>query len=368
VNIEGGSGVSYFNGGGNVGIKTTTPTQALDVQGSINVLNTLVMSNSFLRNVLINGAFNVAQRGGSFTDGNGYTLDRWYGNRNGGVAGVTYSQVYGAFGANKYCMSIQRTAGNSSTAAANLFQAIEGQNCRFMAGQVITLSFQIGTGGTISATTHTVQLNYQTTTTDIGPTGSWTAVGSNSFTVVNNTAFTKYNMQWTVPSNATQLEIIFGINFSGTAGADDRYYLTEVQLEAGPVPTPFERKLLDQTIIDCQRYYQKSYDIGTAPGTATTQNLVGNSQSGAGGQGNFAGEIYFPVIMRAVPSISYWDGAGNASKCSRLATAGGTTWTNNATANVAPFNIGTNGFLWYGDNSVANFSCFIHYTANAELT
>ena len=175
-------------------------------------------------------------------------------------------------------------------------------------------------------------------------------------------------MQWTVPSNATQLEIIFGINFSGTAGADDRYYLTEVQLEAGPVPTPFERKLLDQTIIDCQRYYQKSYDIGTAPGTATTQNLVGNSQSGAGGQGNFAGEIYFPVIMRAVPSISYWDGAGNASKCSRLATAGGTTWTNNATANVAPFNIGTNGFLWYGDNSVANFSCFIHYTANAELT
>ena len=289
-------GMTMLGSTGNVGIASTTPTQLLDVQGSVNVLNTLVMSNSFLRNVLINGAFNIAQRGTSFTDGNGYTLDRWYGNRNGGVAGVTYSQAYGAFGANKYCLSIQRTAGNSATNPANFYQAIEGQNCRFMAGQTVTLSFQIGTGGTISNTGHSASLNYQTTTTDIGPSGSWTNAGTANFNVVNNTAFTKYSMQFTVPSTATQLEIEFGINFTGTAGADDRYYITEIQLEAGPVPTPFERRMVSTELALCQRYYWIN--------SSATNSVSYYMPVFAFSTTVAYGVIEFPVTMRTTPTIS----------------------------------------------------------------
>jgi len=156
------------------------------------------------------------------------------------------------------------------------------------------------------------------------------------------------------------------VNWFATNG--NTFYLTGVQLEIGSVATPFERKLFDQILIDCQRYYCKSYDTNTVPGTATTLNMVGNSISGPSGAGNYVGAVLFPVIMRVTPtSLLWWDGAGNASKVSRVNSAGGTAFTNNVSANQAPFNIGTNGFYFYGDNSVANASNFIHYTALAEF-
>jgi hypothetical protein len=229
----------------------------LTVAGTITSTGTVDMGSSFKRNRIINGNMNVAQRGTTFTDGNGYTLDRWYGNRSGGVTGVTYAQVYGAFSTATNSMSIQRTSGNTSTATAVLYQAIEGVNSRDLAGKTITVSFQIGSGSISSTTGHSVIVYYQTTTTDIGPTsGGWTALTAQTFTVASSSSFTQKTFQFSIPSTATQLQLSIQFAFSGTAGADDRFYLTQVQLEQGSVATPYEMQIYSDQLAQCQRYYE----------------------------------------------------------------------------------------------------------------
>lgn len=269
---------------------------ALDTNGNATVAGTVAMGTSFLRNRIINGAMDIAQRGTTFSNQSAYSLDRWFTNRNGGATGVTFGQTYGAFGSNKNWMSVQRTAGNTNTASAVMYQAIEGVNSRDLAGQTVTASFTLCSGSTLSVTTNNVTavIYYQTTTTDIGPNGSWTALSGVNFSVANNTGPTRYSAQFSIPSNATQLEMVIGFQFAGTAGADDRYYITEVQLEAGSVATPFERRQYGQELALCQRYYEVS---------GTYNVFSGNTTSGVG----YYHSVRYAVTKRANPSVTATD-------------------------------------------------------------
>lgn len=70
--------------------------------------------------------------------------------------------------------------------------------------------------------------------------------------------------------------------------------LANVQLEAGSSATTFEFESISDTIRKCQRYYEKSYDIATAPGTNTTAGMVQHS-----GSGNASGRHYVPIFFQA---------------------------------------------------------------------
>ncbi len=244
-----------------------------------------VLSSSFLRNRIINGSMDIWQRGTSFTSQSAYAADRWFCNRSGGASGVTFYQAFGAFGVKKNFMAVQRASGDTNTAAATIYQAIEGVNSRDFAGKNVTISCLLGTGGTLSSTTNNfnIQLAYQTTGTDIGPNGSWTVIAGTPLSVPSNTGPTVYSATFAVPSTATQLIAYIGFGFAGTAGADDRYYITDIQLEEGSVRTPFERRQYGQELALCQRYYiLKPFVVGTATINST---------------------VDLPVSMRAVPTI-----------------------------------------------------------------
>jgi hypothetical protein len=43
------------------------------------------------------------------------------------------------------------------------------------------------------------------------------------------------------------------------------FEIAQVQLEPGPVATPFEQRPIGTELALCQRYYEKSYEIGTSP-------------------------------------------------------------------------------------------------------
>jgi hypothetical protein len=108
-----------------------------------------------------------------------------------------------------------------------------------------------------------------------------------------------------------------------------------------------------------------SYDIGTAPSTATTTGMkfinwaINGANSGAGG-------VSFQVPKRATPTIATYDGAGTINNVSTVPN-GSTTFTNNRAYYGAPYNISTNSFTHQGQVSAGNVYNFVHFTASSEL-
>ena len=265
-------------------------------------------SAPFFRNRLVNGCFRVSQRGTSFVNVNGFRLDGWFVSRAGGVTGLNVAQVYGAFSSTKYAMSLQRAAGNASTAASTAYaHPIEGVNCRDLAGKSVTFALQIGTGANVATTGHSLAIYYQTTGSDIGVSGSWTLLSQQSFTLSQSASFTKKSITAVLPANATQVMASVAFAHAGTAGADDRFYISEGQLEGGTNATAFERRPYSIELALCQRYYIQ---------TPSVESFVLGS---AGSYNSFQ----FKVSMRATPTVTLSTGTLNAANTEGLVALSG---------------------------------------------
>ena len=81
-------------------------------------------------------------------------------------------------------------------------------------------------------------------------------------------------------------------------------YFTDMRLELGSVANDYEDPPFALELQRCQRYYCKSYDIETTPGTVTSAGSVLLICGRAATQ--FYCEYPWPVRMRAVPSVSVW--------------------------------------------------------------
>jgi hypothetical protein len=103
----------------------------------------------------------------------------------------------------------------------------------------------------------------------------------------------------------------------GTNGAT--FYITGVQLEAGSVATPFERRDYGRELIMAQRYYYQSWGSGTF--TTTGNSFFGmpvpNTLSVA------VGTTTFPVTMRANPTVTLYDDLGSSGRVSQPGLANG---------------------------------------------
>jgi hypothetical protein len=101
------------------------------------------------------------------------------------------------------------------------------------------------------------------------------------------------------------------VNIFDTSGAT--FYITGVQLEVGSTATPFERRLYNQELANCQRYFEKSFAIGTAPqhGLGAANN---GTYYGMGGTAYITSAIRTPqykfsVTKRAAPTMTFYSPA-----------------------------------------------------------
>lgn len=289
------------------------------------------------RNRLINGGFSVWQRGTSvrFHAGQGsYGPDRWCGSlqfQNSRTQRTSITAPPSAL-KSEYCV---RVGSSTTTEAPNgtrmrIGQTVESIDSIPLRGKVVTLSFWIKfSSATFSSVSNSAgggnsaygNFNYSlwniTSTTD-GPSNTTGPNSETTGSIINGslpTSWTKYTLTATLNSSINNLSVAFQMDSLGsTAAADTNWYeVAEVQLEEGPVATPFEFKSYGKELAECQRYYWQSWET-------VLNDWVGMVWShGTQGSGLTTGMIVmglqFPNQMRSAPTITFWDQAGTIDKC-----------------------------------------------------
>jgi hypothetical protein len=252
------------------------------------------------RNLIINGAMQVAQRGtstASITTTGYYTADRWafINTTMGTWTQSVENDAPTGLGFVK-SLKVLCTTADASPAAGdfmNVQQIFEGQNLQSIckgtsSAKQLTLQFWVKANvtGTYIArlgdgdNTRSVSAAYT-----IASSGTWekktivfpadtTGVFDNDNNASLRLVFqlgagsdrTSGTLQTTWASSVTADEAVGQTNLA--AATDNYWQITGVQLEVGAVATPFEFKPIEQDLSECQRYYQQlSYWTGFGEGT-----------------------------------------------------------------------------------------------------
>jgi hypothetical protein len=350
----------------NAGVYTTLPLKAAKgANADITSLSALASLNggplAGFRNRLRNGGMQIFQRGASAIDLNGYFIDGWYTARavSANKMNVQVSNVF--FGVNKFGMKISRTAGDAQTNLFSLYQPIEQTISQSLAGGNATLSFILGTGANISSLTgHSVSLYYQTSLADQGVGGSWTSLGAQPFSITASTPYgARQGYTFAIPSNATQLMVQVSFAVTGTAGADESFYITDIQLEPGSVATAFEARPIGTELALCQRYFEKSYNQADAPGN--TSYLTQGGVFWAIDTGNAVGNQQFSVTKRTTPTVTIYNPATGLSGHARDTSGGG------ASVPMTVADISQVGFNRLTGSLTVGHQYSAMWTASAEL-
>jgi hypothetical protein len=252
------------------------------------------------KNFVVNGGFDFWQRGTTFASPlPSYTADRFAATASAG--GVTYSvsRVASFLTGSQYALRVQRAAGQTGTPTFFLGVGFETIDIIKLQGKTVTWSFYVQAGSNYSSSGSVLGASFYTGTgIDQGPfvghTGEVTQVNASQ---VISTTGTRYSYTFTVPTNATSARFNLAMPTTGTAGANDYYDITNMQLEIGSVATPFSRAggTIAGELAACQRYYWRAI-AGNAYGIFGT--ALGESGIAA------YGYIMPNVQMRAMNSIT----------------------------------------------------------------
>lgn len=302
---------------------------ALDANQNASIAGALAMGSSFLRNRLINPLMAIDQRnaGASQTITAGaalaYTVDRWYAYCTG--ANVTGQQVAGTAPAQK----AYKFTGATSNTLVGFGQRIEQLNSYDLASGAVTISAYMTAS---TNTTITWYLYTPTTTADTfgaiaSPSVTQIATGTFSATTTR-TQFTATISAAAMSGNNKGLELRF-VAASGL-GNTVTWTIEDVQLEAGTIATPLEKRSVGQELALAQRYFVTSgVKPGTASGAGACAIVNAGPTAGIGVTGTF------PVTMRAAPTFTVYDGAGTAGAQSYF----NGTWNNGGAIASQPANV-----------------------------
>ncbi|MBU3613185.1 phage tail fiber protein [Polynucleobacter sp. MG-27-Goln-C1] len=259
-----------------------------------------------MRNRIINGCMRVWQRSTSTTSFGYSCVDRF--NLSG--AGTMTASKSSAPDSPSGNYSLVTTFGASGT-YVNILQAIENQNVYSLRGKTICVSYYVKVNSGSYAGTQSVTLLYSNSSDSLNTsTGVQTPVTYN--TVTPNTSWQKVYATYLVPSDAVGLTI--QLSMSATQGSGVALAYSDVQLELGSVATPFEYRPYGTELVLCQRYYQKSFPIATAPVQNSGMYTLKWTQVTSG----YGTRIFIPFIvsMRAAPTITGFNG-GNTNNLVR---------------------------------------------------
>ena len=329
------------------------------------------------RNLIINGAMQVAQRGTSSTSDSYRTVDRTRTNHGG--ASVTQTQQTLSSGSPydegfRYFYRVANTAVSSATSAnMQMFQFIEAQNIASSGWQYTSSSSYVTFSAWVrSSLAGTYMFRLRSFDGTAQNYASKFTLAADTWTKITKTVPGNSNIQFDSDTGRgleVNVTIHFGTDFTSSSFVDDAWAAfdgssrsddfdqnwcntasatfdtTGWQLEVGEQATPFEHRSYGDELFKCRRYYQK---------------LVGSSYYGGFHAYTGSSSVYVQLVpaMRAAPTVTNY----NVRNGSTGATASG------ISANYA----GQDGFNAPIDGSGGNDTHISHINqasleASAEL-
>jgi hypothetical protein len=270
-------------------------------------------------NPVINSAMQIAQRGTSvaLNAAAGYSLDRWYSYYAGNLTISRQSTNDTTNLPNiQYCARVQRNSGQTNTGGISFGQNFETVNSIPYAGKTVTMSFYARAGANYSSASNAllVLLISGTGTDQNYISGSYTG-GANVIyqTATLTTTWQRFSYTATIGATATELAPTFNYTPSGTAGANDYFEVTGVQIDVGNVALPFRTYAgtIQGELAACQRYYQ----VATRNDSWGTGSCVSTSGANA--------PLYFFNEMRTAPTIVLPATGSGTNQITYLTSAGG---------------------------------------------
>ena len=296
-------------------------TAAITVNNTDGTCTANITNNLSNRNLIINGAMQVAQRGTSSSSFDFATVDRFRFLKRITVDNLNITQSQSTDSPDEFAASymVDVTTAESDLAADEYFYMsykTEAQDLQHIKGKQLTLSFhvkayQTGTysvsiyqqdGNLLVSGTYTINssatwekktitfpANSGTQPDNNNAQGfeiSWILAAGSNFTSSNSTSWTSYS----------DGGYAYGQGVNVMSSTDNYWKITGVQLEVGSVATDFEHRSFAQELILCQRYCQK---LGANNGAYDCMAI---------GQGVYNTKAFvpyrLPTRMRSTPSFT----------------------------------------------------------------
>ena len=289
-----------------------------------NAFNDGALSN---RNLIINGAMQVAQRGTSAvtptSSASLYPVDRWGAYSTPSSKYSAQQQTGGPSGFDNYVRITSLSAHTStSTDFFPFFTNLEGQDVQQLQygssnAKDVTISFWVRSSLTgnfsVGFRAASASTSYATTYT-ISAANTWeyktiTVAGNTSTSIANNNLL-GFDVNFDIGHGSLQettantwvagnkCRVSGTVRIVETNGAT--LDITGVQLEVGDTATPFEHRSYGQELALCQRYYQRDFF-----------NIILPLNAGSTLRRDY---VKLQTPMRSTPSISFDDANGNDSK------------------------------------------------------
>ena len=326
------------------------------------------------RNLVINGAMNVAQRGTSSTSSGVKTIDRFAFNAS-SYDEAAFTQAQSSLAPSGFSKSyrIDCTTIESALAAdeiANVSQAIEAQNLQHIqngssGAKYLTLSFWVKSNKTGAFTVNFYKpdntARHISSTYTINSADTWeyktiTIAGDTDGGGIANDNGAGLYLYWILSAgsdytssdstswgNYANAGFAYGHTVNIFDNTANDWAVTGVQLEVGTEATPFEHRNLADELRRCQRYFiRRTQADGEYPGAIVGFTTVSNY---------FNGSCQFETEMRAAPSLTSSGSFRGHGSPDSTGTASGTLTIQNAAPHSCRINgsgmsfSGTNGIV-----------------------
>ena len=312
-------------------------------------------SNLGRRNMLINGDYQVWQRGTSGTV-NMYMCDRWYGWGN--QQALTQQQADNqTHNSGRFALRVAHNEASANT-FSSIAQTLETNDTAKARGKKLTFTIDVKKGSAFTGNLN-LQIVERTDSEATINSGTRNVLITEDITSSLTTSLQRFTCTTTSTVAQGARTIGVNVNHTGTSGTDANnfFQVERAQLEIGDIATDFETRSIGEELAACQRYYQGFFNpqlVGSR-NTSTRLRIAASTT----------------VDMRTTPSISRPSGTtvvfqadGTSLTSTNTSPAQGTT--------ASPRNIIMDlaGFTGAADRSyvgAANYVTTIVFVADAEF-